>query len=139
MCFRASHRPDAGLFELVERGELELSFADLPLHAGHFESVELMDDPYMLVVSAELPGGGAAGRARRDRRPAADRPLDLSVLPRVEAELRAQGVEPNFVFRSDIIGTVQRATRSSRASRSTLRTVRSRLSSLGADVPVQPR
>jgi molybdate transport repressor ModE-like protein len=25
---------DAGLFELVERGELELSFADLPLHPG---------------------------------------------------------------------------------------------------------
>ena len=41
---------DAGLFELVERGELELSFADLPLHAAPFESVELMDDPYMLVV-----------------------------------------------------------------------------------------
>jgi DNA-binding transcriptional LysR family regulator len=29
------------------------------------------------------------------------------VLPRVEAELRARGVEPTFVFRSDILTTVQ--------------------------------
>ena len=36
---------DAALFELVESGELELSFADFPLHDGPFESIELMDDP----------------------------------------------------------------------------------------------
>ena len=99
---------DAGLFELVERGELELSFADLPLHPGPFESVELMDDPYVLVVPASSPLA-QAGPAGLDE--IADLPLighwTCRVLPRVEAELRAQGVEPNFVFRSDIIGTVQ--------------------------------
>lgn len=99
---------DAGLFELVERGELELSFADLPLHPGPFESVELMDDPYVLVVPAASPlaQSGPAGLEE-----IAELPLighwTCRVLPRVEAELRAQGVEPNFVFRSDIIGTVQ--------------------------------
>jgi DNA-binding transcriptional LysR family regulator len=99
---------DAGLFELVERGELELSFADLPLHPGPFESVELMDDPYVLVVPANSPLA-QSGPAGLDE--IAELPLighwTCRVLPRVEAELRAQGVEPNFVFRSDIIGTVQ--------------------------------
>ena len=100
--------PTDGLFELVERGELELSFADLPLHAGPFESVELMDDPYVLVVSVDSPLAGARQAGLEE---IADLPLighwTCRVLPRVEAELRAQGVEPNFVFRSDIIGTVQ--------------------------------
>ena len=99
---------DAGLFELVERGELELSFADLPLHPGPFDSVELMDDPYVLVVPASSPLA-QSGPAGLDE--IAELPLighwTCRVLPRVEAELRAQGVEPNFVFRSDIIGTVQ--------------------------------
>jgi DNA-binding transcriptional LysR family regulator len=99
---------DAGLFELVERGDLELSFADLPLHPGPFESVELMDDPYVLVVPASSPLA-QSGPAGLDE--IAELPLighwTCRVLPRVEAELRAQGVEPNFVFRSDIIGTVQ--------------------------------
>ena len=99
---------DAGLFELVERGELELSFADLPLHPGPFESVELMADPYVLVVPADSPlaQAGPAGLEELAGLPLIGH-WTCRVLPRVEAELRAQGVEPNFVFRSDIIGTVQ--------------------------------
>jgi DNA-binding transcriptional LysR family regulator len=99
---------DAGLFELVERGELELSFADLPLHPGPFDSVELLSDPYVLLVAADSPlvGGGPIGLDA-----VAELPLighwTCRVLPRVEAELRAQGMEPNFVFRSDILTTVQ--------------------------------
>jgi molybdate transport repressor ModE-like protein len=100
---------DAGLFELVERGELDLSFADLPLGEGPFEAAELIRDPYVLVVAADSP-------LARAGRPVglgdvADLPLighwTCRVMPRVEAELRAQGVEPNFVFRSDIISTIQ--------------------------------
>jgi DNA-binding transcriptional LysR family regulator len=100
---------DAALFELVERGELELSFADLPLRPGPFEHAELMSDPYVLLVAADSP------LARSNRPAAMDdiAPLPLighwtcRVLPRVEAELRSNGVEPNFVFRSDTISTVQ--------------------------------
>jgi molybdate transport repressor ModE-like protein len=99
---------DAGLFELVERGELELSFADLPLPPGPFESVDLLTDPYVLLVAAGSPLA-EAGPVGLDG--IAGLPLighwTCRVLPRVEAELRAQGVEPNFVFRSDIIATVQ--------------------------------
>jgi molybdate transport repressor ModE-like protein len=99
---------DAGLFELVERGELELSFADLPLHPGPFEAVDLLTDPYVLLVAAGSPLA-QSGPVGLDE--IADLPLighwTCRVLPRVEAELRAQGLEPNFVFRSDIITTVQ--------------------------------
>ncbi|HVD48392.1 MAG TPA: LysR family transcriptional regulator [Gaiellaceae bacterium] len=100
---------DAGLFEFVERGELELSFADLPLHPGPFESVELLRDPYVLLVAADSPLALEGGPVGLDD--IAELPLighwTCRVLPRVEAELRAQGVEPNFVFRSDILSTVQ--------------------------------
>jgi DNA-binding transcriptional LysR family regulator len=99
---------DAGLFDLVESGELELSFADLPLRDGPFEWVELMRDPYVLLVQAGSPLAGAGGAGLDD---VAELPLighwTCRVFPRVEAELRAQGLEPNIVFRSDIIGTVQ--------------------------------
>jgi molybdate transport repressor ModE-like protein len=44
---------DRELLTLVERGELDLTFSDLPLVEGPFESVELLRDPYVLVVRAE--------------------------------------------------------------------------------------
>ena len=44
---------DTELLALVERGELDLTFADLPLIEGPFEAVELLRDPYVLVVPAE--------------------------------------------------------------------------------------
>ena len=137
---------DAGLFELVERGELELSFADLPLHPGPFESVELLDDPYVLVVPTDSPLA-TAGPAGLDE--LADLPLighwTCCVLPRVEAELRAQGVEPNFVFRSDIIGTVQALVGAGVGNAIVPRLAvdfadeRVSVVELAADVPVQPR
>jgi DNA-binding transcriptional LysR family regulator len=40
------------LLRLVEHGELDLSFADLPLRDGPFEWAELLQDPYVLLVSA---------------------------------------------------------------------------------------
>src|ERR687888_200006 len=44
---------DGRLLGLVERGELDLTFSDLPLVDGPFESVELLRDPYVLVVPAD--------------------------------------------------------------------------------------
>lgn len=99
---------DAALFELVERGELELSFADMPLRPGPFDHTQVLVDPYILLVPANSPLSGNGPVGLED---VAELPLighvTCRVLPRVEAALRAQGVEPNFVFRSDIIGTVQ--------------------------------
>ena len=43
----------ADLLRLLEHGELDLSFADLPLREGPFEWAELLQDPYVLLVSAQ--------------------------------------------------------------------------------------
>src|SRR2546430_7098554 len=43
---------DGDLLSLIERGELDLTFTVFPLQQGPFEAVELLRDPYLLVVSA---------------------------------------------------------------------------------------
>jgi len=42
----------ADLLRLLEHGRIDLSFADLPLPEGPFESEEILRDPYVLLVSA---------------------------------------------------------------------------------------
>jgi DNA-binding transcriptional LysR family regulator len=138
---------DAGLFELVEAGELELSFADFPLHEGPFESLELMDDPYVLVAPADSPLAATSEPVGLSQ--IAELPLighwTCRVLPRVEAELRSRGVEPNFVFRSDIIVTVQALVGAGVGCAIVPRLAideadaRTAVVELAADVPVQPR
>jgi DNA-binding transcriptional LysR family regulator len=138
---------DAGLFDLVEAGELELSFADFPLHEGPFESLELMDDPYVLLTPADSPL--AAAREPVGLAQIAELPLighwTCRVLPRVEAELRSRGVEPNFVFRSDIIVTVQALVGAGVGCAIVPRLAideadaRTAVVELAADMPVQPR
>jgi DNA-binding transcriptional LysR family regulator len=97
---------DNELLPLVESGELDVCFALLPVGEGPFETVEVLRDPYVLVVP------------RHSMLPDRVRPEDLAGLPliafrtcrhaaRVEAQLRARGIEPNTVFRSDDNGTVQ--------------------------------
>lgn len=99
---------DRELLTLVERGDLDLTFAILPLEPGPFSCVELLRDPYMLVV----PAASALGAG--DRPP---RVRELRGLPLVaerscntmEGFLRTRGVEPEVVFRSDDNGTIQAA------------------------------
>jgi DNA-binding transcriptional LysR family regulator len=97
---------DSDLLVAVERGELDLTFADLPLPEGPFESTELLRDPYVLLLPPSSP---LADRAEPPTARELSR-LDLigyrscRTLKRVEASLR----EPlRFVFRSDQNGTVQ--------------------------------
>jgi DNA-binding transcriptional LysR family regulator len=104
------HEPttDPELFALIESGELDLAFCSLPLPDGPFDGAELMRDPYVLVVSAEhaLSARGFASLS------------DLGDLPLIgsqtcasgvhlEEELRAQGFDVDYAFRSDDNGTVQ--------------------------------
>jgi molybdate transport repressor ModE-like protein len=102
---------DHELLDLVEGGDLDLTFGILPLRRGPFESVELLRDPYVVVVPAAWPVG-AEGRPFRVR--------DLRGLPMVsyrtchtvdeiEEFLRRRGVQADVVFRSDDNGTVQAA------------------------------
>ena len=104
-----SRHDDHELLELVERGEIDVSFCVFPLEGGPFESIELMRDPYVLVVPADSPLIG------REKTPTLREILDLPLISyrtcrttqRVEERLRLAGREPEVVFRSDDNGTVQ--------------------------------
>ena len=100
---------DGHLLDLVERGELDLSFVILPLPEGPFEVLELMKDPYALVVSAGSP------LARRAKAPSLKQVAALPLIGfrqcrsihLVENRFRDSGLEPRIVFRSDDNGTIQ--------------------------------
>ena len=106
---RLSEAPDEGLWELVELGAVDLSFGTLPVPPGPFDAVELVSDPYVLVVAAGSPFAQTP----------ANPPLDVIGAERLigfktcgstrtlEEHLRSNGIEPNFVFRSEDNGTVQ--------------------------------
>jgi molybdate transport repressor ModE-like protein len=97
---------DEELLALVERGELDLTFADLPLVEGPFEWVELLRDPYVLVVAADSP------LADRERSPSPREIGELDLIShkhcRTVKRLEAMFGRPlDFVFRSDHNQTVQ--------------------------------
>jgi DNA-binding transcriptional LysR family regulator len=97
---------DGELLSLVERGELDLTFADLPLTDGPFESVELLRDPYVLLVPPDSP------LARRTAPPTTREIAELDLIGyrscRVTDRIASAFREPlHFVFRSDQNGTVQ--------------------------------
>jgi DNA-binding transcriptional LysR family regulator len=100
---------DVELQRLVATGELDIAFVLLPAGNGPFESVELLRDPYVLLVRAGSP------LADRTGPPAA---AELEALPLAtfrphpghpseEAHLRARGISPSIVFRSDDNGTIR--------------------------------
>jgi molybdate transport repressor ModE-like protein len=97
---------DEDLLGLVERGELDLTFADLPLPDGPFDSIELMRDPYVLVVDAGSP------LARRETPPTLREIAELDLighkhcraLKQVESAFRRP---LEFVFLSDHNQTLQ--------------------------------
>jgi DNA-binding transcriptional LysR family regulator len=99
---------DDRLLELLERGEIDVTFTVLPVPEGPFEGVELIEDPYVLVVRLDSP------LATRRQAPTL---ADIGELPLIgfpfcrgsmhgEERLRAAGFEPNVVFRSDDNGTL---------------------------------
>src|SRR5262249_44090576 len=99
---------DDQLLQLVERGELDLTFAILPLPDGPFESVMLLNDPYVLVVAADAKLKLYKPIRLHDIQsmPLLSFPQARSV-DQVEAYLRSRGVNLNIKFRSNYNGTVQ--------------------------------
>jgi DNA-binding transcriptional LysR family regulator len=94
------------LLRLLEHGELDLTFAELPVREGPFEWAELLQDPYVLLVSArseELASLDAAPPLR-----------DVAKLPLIgrrstdepERFLAGRVPEVNVVFRTDDNGTL---------------------------------
>jgi DNA-binding transcriptional LysR family regulator len=100
---------EAELLEMIERGELDLTFWTLPVLGGPYDAVELLRDPYVLVVPAGSP------LAELKRAPTLKeitlQPLigfnQCSAMAHVDLQLTAAGRTPNYVFRSDNNGTVQ--------------------------------
>ena len=61
--------PDEGqLLRLVERGELDLTFMLYPLADGPFVAVELLRDPFLLLVAEDSPLGRRRPQADDGRR-----------------------------------------------------------------------
>ena len=101
---------ESELLQMIERGELDLTFWTLPVSVGGpYETVELLSDPYVLLVPAGSP------LAALSRTPTLKeivlQPLigfnKCNAMEQVEAQLSAAGRAPNYVIRSDNNGTVQ--------------------------------
>jgi DNA-binding transcriptional LysR family regulator len=94
---------DPLLLAAVERGELDLSFAMPPLPDGPFAMVELMRDPWVLLVPHDSPLA-----ARRDPLPLREvaklpliAPRLCASLEQIHAHFRSRGLEPNYVYNLD--------------------------------------
>ena len=97
---------DSELLAQVERGELDLTFSDLPLTEGPFESVELLRDPYVLVV----PAGSEL--AKRSSPPSLREVAQFQLIGhkycRTRIQIETVFREPlDYVFQSDHNQTVQ--------------------------------
>ena len=99
---------DEELLRFVERGELDLAFAMPPLLEGPFEALELLADPYVLLVPAQHDLAQATRASLADVG-------DLTLIGNracrstalAEGELAQRGVGLDVAFRSDDNGTVQ--------------------------------
>jgi DNA-binding transcriptional LysR family regulator len=95
----------ADLLRLLEHGELDLTFADLPLREGPFEWAELLQDPYVLLVSAR------SELAPLDAAPSLREVAKLPLIGRRSTDeperfLAGRVPEVNVVFRTDDNGTL---------------------------------
>ena len=108
MVLRESQDEDE-LLEMIKRGELDLTFWTLPVSGGPYETVELLRDPYVLVV----PAGSPMGQLNRPPtlKEIVLQPLigfnQCRAMSHVDLQLSGAGRSPNYVFRSDNNGTVQ--------------------------------
>jgi DNA-binding transcriptional LysR family regulator len=100
---------ESELLQMIERGELDLTFWTLPVEDGPYEIVELLRDPYVLLVPVGSPL--AASKRTPTLKEIALQPLvsfnKCKVTDQVETQLSSAGRSPNVVFRSDNNGTVQ--------------------------------
>jgi molybdate transport repressor ModE-like protein len=97
---------DRELYDGLERGELDLAFCSLPLGEGPFDALELMSDPYILLVSADSE---LAEREAATLDDVGDTPVIGCAASgeRLHDALRACGYSLGFAFRSDNNGTLQ--------------------------------
>jgi DNA-binding transcriptional LysR family regulator len=93
---------DVALLTLVREGELDLAFVGVPAEHAAFDTLELLDDPYVLAMPVNSPLGATGGVP----------PSSLNELPlighrscaegsQLEQQLRAHGVTPRYRLRTD--------------------------------------
>jgi len=101
---------DPELFALLEAGELDITFAVLPVPDGPFAARELFVDPFVVMAPAD---SALAERGRPlSMQELASLPLITTLdcrrsIRRLDTHLRERGFEPTVVHRSDDNGTVQ--------------------------------
>ena len=102
-------RNDVELLRGLEFGETELAFVDLPLAEGPFVAVELLRDPYVVVVQAQSPL--AVSKSPPTLAEIATMPLlcfkSGRCVDRFLRHLSLGDALPNIVFRSDQNDTLQ--------------------------------
>ena len=99
---------DPELYAVVESGDVDLAFTSLPTPDGPFGAVELMSDPYVLLVPADSP---LAKRRSASLADLGDVPLiganQCSSGVEIEHALRTAGYDVTYKFQSDDNGTLQ--------------------------------
>lgn len=99
----------ADLLELVERGDLDVTFCELPVAPGPFESKHILEDPVVLLVPAgspeatmpSVPVEHVAGLPLVGHRGAQCHAISMRCFEGLDVE------PPRFVFRSDDNTTLQ--------------------------------
>ena len=98
---------DEVIADALERGELDVGFLLLPIGDAPLDTVELLRDPYVLVVAAGSPlAAGPPSLQEISRQPLVGFRSGLSTDP-IEAAFRAARLEPRWAFRSNDNQTVQ--------------------------------
>lgn len=100
---------DRELFALVEAGELDAAFGELPLEPGPFVGTEVVVDPCVLLVPAgseRALAGPPATLAELVELPLV-RLRGWPMLDLIEQHLRTSGVDPRFALRADANATAQ--------------------------------
>ena len=98
---------DEVIADALERGELDVGFLLLPIGDAPLDTVELLRDPYVLVVAAGSPlADGPPSLQEIARQPLVGFRSGLSMDP-IEAAFRAARLEPRWAFRSNDNQTVQ--------------------------------
>jgi molybdate transport repressor ModE-like protein len=98
---------DEVIADALERGELDVGFLLLPIGDAPLETVELLRDPYVLVVAAGSPlADGPPSLQEIARQPLVGFRSGLSTDP-IEAAFRTARLEPRWAFRSNDNQTVQ--------------------------------
>jgi DNA-binding transcriptional LysR family regulator len=99
---------DPELYGAIESGSLDLAFCSPPLPDGPFEALELMSEPYVLVVPAGHPAAAHNAASLTDLGDLAligSSSCSCGVI--VEDALREHGFRVEYAFRSDDNGTLQ--------------------------------